>query len=134
MKEILRAIWLSFRSLPIWVQVWVLGILIPVNASAFVFLELQSAQWAAWAAMFVVATNIPIMLRERGLSKLMALPHLIVWVPLEIMLLLRLASHPALLEPEQIFSFVILLVNGIGIAFDTFDTWRWLRGDRAVAY
>lgn len=66
MKEHLRAIWLSFRSLPLWVQVWVLGILIPINASAFLLLKFQSAQWTALAAIFVVATNVPVMLKERG--------------------------------------------------------------------
>lgn len=133
MKEHLRAIWKSFRSLPMWVQVWVLGILIPVNASAFLFLEFRSAQWAAWAAILVVATNIPIMLRERGLSKLMAMPHLLAWIPLEILLSMRLASNPSLPQPEQIFVVLLLLVNGVSIVFDSFDTWRWSKGDRRIA-
>jgi len=133
MNERLRSIWLSLRSLPIWVQVWVIGILIPVNASAFVLLEFQSAQWVAWSAIFVVATNIPIMFWERGLSKFMALPHLMAWIPLEFLLAMRMVSNPSLPPPEQTFVVILLVVNGVSIVFDTLDTWRWLKGDRAIA-
>lgn len=89
LRSRLGASWHSFGSLPVWVQIWVGAILIPVNAAAFFLLEYRSAQLAAWAALFVVATNLPIMLTECGMSKLMSLPHLLAWGPLLVALIRR---------------------------------------------
>lgn len=133
MNKRLATIWRSFKSLPLWVQIWVCGILIPVNAASFFLLEYRSAQLAAWAALFVMATNIPIMLKEGGMSKLMSLPHLLAWGPLQIALILRLTDSTAdLPAAEQLFVWMLLLVNGVSLIFDLMDSWRWLRGDHAI--
>ena len=131
----LQRIWHSYRSLPLWVQVWVGGILVPVNAMSFLLLHTQTGQWAAWAALFVVATNAPIMWVEQGMSKLMSMPHLIAWLPLQVALLARLAGQlgDAPLQPfEHPLIVALLLVNGISLAFDAIDSVRWFKGDRAV--
>lgn len=36
----LRASWRSFRALPMWVQLWVGAVLVPVNAASFLVLDL----------------------------------------------------------------------------------------------
>lgn len=131
----LQCIWHSYRSLPLWVQVWVGGILVPVNAIGFWLLHTPTGQWAAWAALFVVATNVPIMWAERGMSKLMSVPHLIAWLPLQVALLARLAGQlgPMPLQPfEQPLILALLITNGISLVFDAIDSLRWLKGDRAV--
>jgi hypothetical protein len=90
---------------------------------------------AALAAAFVVATNIPIMLVERGMSKLMAIPHLFAWGPLMVFLVLRLWDHsitPQIAPLEQAYAVVLITVNCISLVFDAVDSWRWLKGDRAV--
>jgi len=134
MNERLRQSWHSFRRLPLWIQVWVGVILIPVNAVAFFLLDYGIGQIAAMAAAFVVATNIPIMLRERGMSKLMSLPHLFAWIPLLVVLVLRLGDQSGtapMALVEQVYAAVLVVVNGISLLFDALDSWRWLRGDRA---
>lgn len=136
MNERFRQSWHSFRRLPLWIQVWVGWILIPVNAAAFFLLDQDVGKVTAIAAAFVVATNVPIMLRERGLSKLMSLPHLFAWIPLLILLVARLNDQSGaapMTAFAQIYATIVIGVNGISLIFDVVDSWRWLRGDRAVA-
>lgn len=131
----LQHIWHSYRSLPLWVQVWVGGILVPVNALSFLALHSPTGQWAASAALFVVATNAPIMWVEQGMSKLMSVPHLIAWLPLQVALLARLVGHLGTtpLQPfEMPLILALLATNGISLVFDAIDSVRWLKGDRAV--
>lgn len=135
MNNRLMQIWISYRSIPLWVQIWVAGMLVPANALAFALLDTWGGQVAAWAAMFVVATNLPIMWWERGMSKLMSMPHLLAWIPLEVALVQRLAGRVGpvpLTGLEQAFLILLLIVNGISLVFDLMDSLRWLRGDRSI--
>lgn len=129
------ASWASFRSLPGWVQIWVGGILVPVNAASFALLDTWSGRAIAVAAFFVVSSNVPIMLWARGMTKLMAVPHLFIWGPLQWLLitnLLQVSGGNAMPPPEQTYVMVVLTVNGISLLFDLLDSWRWLKGDRSV--
>lgn len=135
MFERLATIWHSYRSLPLWVQLWVGAILVPANACAFLLTDTPTGFWAAWAATFVVLTNVPIMWLERGMSKLMSVPHLIAWLPLEVVLLARISGEfgpMPLSQAEQSLAINLLVVNGISLVFDALDSLRWWRGDRAV--
>ena len=90
---------------------------------------------AAIAAVFVVATNVPIMLIAGGMSRLMAIPHLFAWIPLSMFILgrfLKLMGGPPMSKQELIFAILLLVVNGISVIFDTIDTVRWCRGDRDI--
>lgn len=135
MNERLQQSWQSFRSLPIGVQVWVGLILIPINAAAFFMLAYEVGQMAAIAAAFVVVTNVPIMLRERGMSKLMSIPHLFAWGPLLVLLILRLMAPENTAQmsvTELVYAVLLVLVNGISLIFDAWDSWLWIRGNRTV--
>jgi len=135
MKNRLVQCWHSFRVLPLWVQIWVAGILVPVNALAFLMLDSCAGKLTAIAALFVVLTNIPIMLIERGMSKLMAIPHLIAWYPLVIILIVQLFSTGSRQEAgdmEWTFMILVVFINGISLVFDTKDSIDWFRGNRAI--
>jgi len=135
MKIRLMQCWRSFRSLPLWVQIWVGGILIPTNGLAFFMLDTWAGKLTAIAALFVVLTNIPIMLFERGMSKLMAVPHLIAWYPLVFTLGYRLlynTSPQTTSSVESMFIALIIIINGISLWFDTKDSIDWFRGNRDV--
>lgn len=124
-------IWMSFRALPHWVQIWVLGILVPVNAVAFLLIGTVTGNATALAALFVVLTNVPIMWIEKGMSRLMSLPHLIAWIPLEIFLvayLLRGAPNAV----ETAYAIIVLIINGISLILDGLDSWRWVIGKREI--
>lgn len=131
----LTAVWLSWQSLPAWVQVWLGLILMPVNAAAFFLIDTWTGIAAAIAAVFVVTTNVPIMLYEGGMSRLMAMPHLVAWIPLSVFIvgrLLNLWGGPVLGKSEFVFAIMLLIVNGISLIFDTIDTVKWCRGARDI--
>lgn len=122
----------SFRALPAWVRLWVAGVLVPVNIAPFFFLETATGQAAAWASAFVAVTNVPIMLQQRGMSRLMSLPHLAAWIPLVAWLLIRTAGAEPLELAEAILAWTLITVNSLSLGFDAVDTWRWFAGERAI--
>lgn len=125
-----RDIWQSFRALPLWVRVWVAGILVPVNIVALAFLP--QAPLVAGLAVGGMALNVPIMAVERGFSRAMAFPHLLCWIPLVAVIAGLLVSGdlpPALAT----YLWALLAVDLLSLAFDLRDALGWLRGDRAVA-
>lgn len=124
-------IWQSYRSLPGWVQLWVGVVLIPVNVLPFLWLDTWTGKAGAAAALFVVLTNVPIMWIAGGMSRAMSLPHLLAWIPLEIVLVLRVFGT-ALPTPELTLATLLLFVNGISLVFDSLDSWRWWRGERDI--
>lgn len=133
--ENLMVAWASYRRMPLWVQLWVGLILFPANALSFFLLDTWFGYYAAWAAAFVFLTNMPIMYFCRGMSRLMAVPHLFGWIPLEILGVMRLFEQigPSPIPPmECAFVSLIVIVNGISLVFDFNDTNKWIQGDRQV--
>lgn len=123
----------SFLALPVWTRLWVVVVLIPVNTAPFFFLDTPTGRAAAVAATFVVITNVPIMLRERVMSRLMSMPHLIAWVPLLPYLIARLWLRPPSTQAEALLALALIGINGVSLVFDTVDTWRWLCGQRSIS-
>ena len=125
-------IWRSFRALPVWVQIWVGLILVPVNmASSFYFHENMGALVSALAIGGMIP-NLVIMMFDRGLSKAMAIPHLLVWIPL-VFFLIWIVQSPWAEGQYKAYLVLLLAVDGLSLAFDIPDTWKWVKGDRAVA-
>ncbi len=123
-------IWRSYRSLPLWVQIWVMGILVPVNSAAIFFIFQPSGIWIAILAIGAMLPNIPIMLYERGLSKMMALPHLLPW---SILVLWLLIAMPEGSPAYTSYLWILLVVDALSLVFDIPDALKWRKGDRAVA-
>lgn len=117
-------IWASFRRMPLWVQIWVALILVPVNVAALALLGAPNGLWIAVLAVGGMLPNLGIMIRERGFSKAMALPHVLIWTPLVVLLLIT---------PKTPLIGLILAVDLVSLGFDYPDTIKWLRGDRGVA-
>ena len=65
--------------MPVWVQIWVMFLLVPINMAAIFFIDQPSGVWIAVLAIGAMMLNMPVMLYDRGFSKMMALPHLIPW-------------------------------------------------------
>jgi hypothetical protein len=85
----------------------------------------------AIAAALALGSNMLLMYGYVGFTRLMALPHLLVWGPLEVMLLMYLmASTPT--AGEILYLCLVLAVNGISLCFDALDSWHWLQGERQV--
>jgi len=121
----------SFMRLPLWVRFWIPFGLGGANLAAFFMTHTPTGYWAAWCAAFIVAVNGPTILIQRGWGKLLALPHLIVWIPLLAFIVQRI-GEPDVSDTELAFGIVLLVVNGISVVFDTADAWRWFAGERSV--
>ena len=79
---LIRDIWRSFRALPLWVQIWVGVILVPVNMASLWFANETMGALIAVLAVSGMVPNLLIIFFDRGFSKAMALPHLAIWIPL----------------------------------------------------
>lgn len=130
-------VWDSFWRLPLWVQVWVGLILVPANLLTLLFVRKKYGKWIAVLAIGGMLPNIPITLIERGMSKLMSLPHIIFWTPLCVLILWLLKNN---FKPDRqmgrtfvYFLVCLLLINTISLAFDFSDFIKWLAGDRGIA-
>ena len=124
-------IWHSYRRLPLWVQAWVSFILVPVNAASLAFLSEPWGLWLAAMAVGAMLLNGVIMLAERGFSKLMALPHVLIWTPMLGLVLWLLAQDIA--PAYRTYLLILLAVDVVSLVFDVIDTRKWLSGDRKIA-
>jgi len=131
--ERLSRIWHSARALPLWVQAWVL-ILIAVNTASFFMTDTPTGQWTAIAWIIVIVANTVISLISAGITRAMSLPH-VIWLPLVGWLIWRLwlGGAPAPTGTEATYAVIVTIVNAISLVFDTVDSWKWLKGDRAAA-
>ena len=126
------SIWSSFRRLPVWVQAWMALILVPVNLASVFFLGHDGALLVSVLAIGGMAPNTAILVVERGFSKLMALPHIVIWVPL-LFVVAFLKMRGGLSEGYQIYLWILLMIDMISLGFDLPDFRKWLRGDRKIA-
>ncbi len=124
-------IWLSFRALPLWVQIWVAVILVPVNLMPLFFLDQPQGVLIAALAIMGMALNLPIMIATRGMSGAMALPHLLFWVPL-VTVVVGMLSATDTLNPNYVrFLWLLLIVDVISLVFDVRDAAHWMRNRKA---
>lgn len=123
-------IWTSLRALPLWVQIWTMFILAPINMASLFFLEQPLGKWVAFLAIIAMLPNIPLMLKDRGFSKVMGVPHTIPWTILVLMLIFFRPSGSA---GYNVYLWLLLVINAISLPFDYTDSWQWFRGNRAVA-
>jgi len=121
----------SYRRLPLWVQAWVSFILVPVNAASLAFLSEPFGLWIAVPAVGAMLLNGVILLIERGFSKLMALPHVLIWTPM----LGLVAWLPAqdIAPAYRVYLLILLAVDAVSLILDVIDTRKWLSGDREIA-
>ena len=126
-------IWKSFRRMPVWVQVWVACILAPINIATLYYVSQPYGILVAILAIGGMAPNIFIMNRERGLSKAMAIPHVIVWPILLCVIAGILATQVGLSPAHLLFLQLLFAIDFVSLCFDVPETRAWLKGDRAIA-
>ncbi|MBL4751402.1 MAG: hypothetical protein JKX71_12620 [Amylibacter sp.] len=129
MRLALLDIWRSFRSMPLWVQIWVGMILVPVNMATIVLITEPCCWLIPVLAIGGMVPNAVLMFVERGFSKAMALSHVLLWVPL----LLLTGYEIAVNSIFGSYLIVLFVVDFISICFDLKDSRDWLKGDRGVA-
>lgn len=124
-------IYASFRRLTIPVQAWVALWLAPIHIATLAFLGQTNGVLIAVLAIGGMAPNMLIMAKERGMSALMALPHLVIWTPLVVVALITLFSGVG--TGYAIFLVLLLVTDVVSLLFDAKDFAAWRAGDRAIA-
>ena len=128
---LVKDIWSSFMALPLWVRLWMLFLLMPINFAALLFWEAPFGKLISSLAILGMAFNLVPILLDRGFGKAMSIPHLIFWVPLTGVIILKVL--PIASGNYRVFLMALLAVNLTSLIFDIVDTLKWIRGDRAVA-
>ncbi len=126
-------IWGSFRAMPVWVQIWVAVILVPANLASLWFLTQPRGAWIAGMAIGAMALNGVLMLVERGFSKAMALPHVLIWTPLVALMAGMISARPEISPTFVTYLQMLLAINTFSLVLDYRDAWLWWRGQRQVA-
>lgn len=123
-------IWKSYRAMPMWVQLWVGLVLTPVNMASLFFISEPSGLMVAFLANIAMALNMPVILYDRGFSKLMALPHLVPWTFLLGIIIFQRPDASGLFDT---YLWLLLVTNLVSLAFDYPDAVKWCLGDRKPA-
>ncbi|MEX3011871.1 hypothetical protein [Hoeflea sp. TYP-13] len=121
----------SLLAIPVWVLIWMFVFLIPANLSGFFMLDTVSGKWIAVLGGGALVINTVLVLLNAGFSRVLAIPHLIFWLPLELVLIGRYFAAD-MGEGETRLTLVVLIINGISLGFDFVDTRRWFKGERDV--
>lgn len=114
----------SFFALPLWVQIWMMFILGPVNLATLVFLNQPAGVLIAVLALSGMSLTVAIVITTGGFSKLAAAGHVLPWTPLVLMLIFAKPDGTPL---YQGFLTVLLVINVISLAFDFNDLRIWLK-------
>lgn len=122
----------SIAGLPRWVQAWLM-VLASTNMASLAHLDTPVGVWTAAAFAGVAAANMPLMLLQGGMTRLLAFPHFL-WFPLVGWLLVQLHGNAPLPAGSDVrtYATLVVIVNGISLAFDVVDSVKWLRGGREI--
>lgn len=133
-----RRIGRSWLALKGWVRAW-LYFLNFVLLGSLVFLDDPAGRWTLLAYLAAGPLLLGIMHRQRGLTRILGIAHLVPWTPLMVYLALRVTTDRvgSQLEPTespQLFAYVVLALVTVGVclAFDAYDLVRWIRVERYV--
>ncbi len=129
--ELIREIWASYRRLPLWVQAWVGLWLAPVNFAAVAFVGERNGVLIAVLMLAGILPNLPIMVAKRGMTALMALPHLLAWPLMLIIVVVTLFQGTS--SAHSVYLVLVLITNVISLAFDAVDFNAWRNGHRSIA-
>lgn len=121
----------SFFALPLWVIIWIALFLVPANFAGLWFIHTATGFWVTVLGAGAIIINLGIVWVNGGFSRVLAIPHLLLWVPLQIILV---KAIPALdvASMEHMLCMTVLMINGISLLFDVTDCWRWWKGERAI--
>ena len=132
-KDIMGAMF----QLPKIVFLWV-NLMSVVFMAAFVLAIIHPDRFfniAAGAMVLGMGPNVFLMLRDRGLSKLMSISHLPAWIPFYGWLTYRIAEPNSLLDGDPwvaTYALTLAAVMGLCLALDVLEAVRWIGGDREI--
>lgn len=124
-----RQIGRSWLALPGWVKLWLFALNIVFLLSP-VFLP----WWIANVVLVSYVASGPLLLAYAvyggGLTRIMGIGHLVPWLPLLVWLFI--VAMPTSNAMNLGFLWLLTVMTVVCLAFDVYDVWRWLRGDREI--
>ena len=100
--------------------------------AALAFLDSDVGRYTALAFALVCAFNMPMMVIQRGLTRLLAFPHF-AWLPLLVYLYGQLwGADPLPAGAVRHYATLVFAFNTVSLLFDVVDAAKWLRGGREV--
>jgi len=132
MKPNWQQIFKSALGLKTSVLIWVM-VLFLANTVSLWHLDHPSGVWTAIAWFgFVVPLNTFLLLYQNGVTRALSIPHF-AWIITHIMIIHRLFFSSAEIgEKEMLFGIMILIINGISLAFDVLDTMKYMKGQTEI--
>jgi len=131
----IAASWLSMKP---WVKNW-LFFLNGIFIAAFAFLEDPAAKWILLAYVASGPLLAWLMIKQRGLTRLLGIAHLVPWIPLLVYIVLRLTSelagHIVTFAAAPLFAgylYLLLACLIVCLSLDVRDVVRYGRGERYV--
>ena len=122
----------AMAAQPAWVVMWMNvlllgGFVLPL--ALFIWRETRLAALASVLGNVVNAFAVTAIYNALGYVKLLGLPHIFMWGPLVVYLLV-LARRPTTRGAPRWIALVVAGVLSISLAFDIVDVIRWLLGER----
>jgi hypothetical protein len=122
----------AIALLPRWVNYWLYvlvfgGLVLPFTL--FIWRQSRLAALAVLAADAIAALGVAWLFNRLGYVKLLGLPHLVAWGPLEVFLFLQI-KRPGMPNWPRRIMIVILATLLVSLAFDLTDVVRYLLGER----
>jgi FtsH-binding integral membrane protein len=118
---------------PEWVAIWVYILVAGAFVAPLVLLIWKASRKAGiitFIASILAAFGIQMMFDAMGYVKLLGLPHLILWVPIVVFLVVQQARGDMPNWPRRIIWFITTIIC-ISLVFDFIDVVRWVLGERA---
>lgn len=129
--NLIKDIFASLGRMPVWVIIWMFVILVPANIATLLFLGEPYSLAIAALGIAGFASNLVLLFTEKGFGNILAIPHLIFWIPLVFLIAYVVYfSNAALPENYALFLHALFLINAFSIFFDIRDAWRWKQGAR----
>lgn len=122
-------IWTSFCSMPLWVQVWMMFLLVPINGLSLFFIDQPIGELVAILALGGIVPNIAVLFYERGFSRLMALVHILPW---SVLVIIVLINRPDVIEVYETYLLILAAINILSLAFDIPEAVQWLKGKKGT--
>ena len=117
---------------PLVLQLWLNWLLFVNIIPSLFFLRHPQARYVLLAVVVMLAFNVPLALTF-GFGKVLALPHIIVWVPLVLYLLRQWrARQIADLPLLKAWLLAVIGTNVISLVFDIRDAFLFIAGDRSI--
>lgn len=117
---------------PAWVQYWLYVLLAGAFVLPFALLIWRSTRLAAVLTILssvAAGFGVDLLYQRMGYVKLLGLPHILIWTPLLVYLILLARRPDVPVWPRRILWAIVGTIL-ISLAFDYTDAIRWLLGER----